>query len=356
MKTKLFFLAVACLLLFASNGQAQIRVSEQVGMEQPSMSPERQQFEQDLQKATMKGVFRGVWNGRGSSLVTTVIEITMRGDDPEVVNKVLGISKEQEEQLNNHMQSSMENIQEAFMKDAEMVKFIEVMQTLHDDKMPDADTAEKILETVEKITEMAGSLMSDAIDNALNEVLPPEQLQRINEILLANIEEMSFVSPDLFEILDLTDAQKQQMETIKKELEPEFEKTLDNWVNGIMTSPELKEDNPERKKIFDEIQSKGKAFATKFRTQMFDVLTDEQWERLVKLIDDPPEHALLFRKAWKKQSGEGEESKEPKKADVWVPGPNSWQPGDAIPEAYRIERNERRNFPRPKQPSPALSD
>ena len=29
----------------------------------------------------------------------------------------------------------------------------------------------------------------------------------------------------------------------------------------------------------------------------------------------------------------------------YIPGPNSWQPGQGIPEGYRQERNERRRFP-----------
>jgi Ni/Co efflux regulator RcnB len=36
------------------------------------------------------------------------------------------------------------------------------------------------------------------------------------------------------------------------------------------------------------------------------------------------------------------------KKEVWTPGPNSWQPGDPIPEGYRQERQMKRNFPRPK--------
>jgi hypothetical protein len=95
------------------------------------------------------------------------------------------------------------------------------------------------------------------------------------------------------------------------------------------------------------MQANGRAFAAQFKIQMFDVLTDEQWFRLQELIDNPPEHALLFRRHLRGQSDESEEPEEATVADEWVPGPNSWRPGDALFEEYRIERNTRqRQFPR----------
>jgi hypothetical protein len=99
--------------------------------------------------------------------------------------------------------------------------------------------------------------------------------------------------------------------------------------------------DPEYKKIRVALQSEGKAFATKFRIKMFDVLTDEQWARLQKLVDDPPEHAKTIRKKLKAESDEAD------KKEAWTPGPNSWRPGDPVPEEYRQQRNERRGrFPR----------
>ena len=88
---------------------------------------------------------------------------------------------------------------------------------------------------------------------------------------------------------------------------------------------------------------------------MFDVLMDEQWNRLQELIDHPPEYALMFIKELRESFGlvESEKSEEEGaegglSPSVWLPGPGSWRPGDAIPEAYRQERNTRGNFPRPE--------
>jgi hypothetical protein len=137
------------------------------------------------------------------------------------------------------------------------------------------------------------------------------------------------------------------MERIKMELEPEFEEILEHWVSTEFVLHEMEAEDPEYQRVYDEIQSKGRAFATRFNTLMFDVLTDAQWIRLQRLIDNPPEHALVFRRALKGLSDEDEKSTEPTRPEVWVPGPGSWRPGDAIPGEYRIERNTRlRQFPR----------
>jgi len=182
------------------------------------------------------------------------------------------------------------------------------------------------------------------------------------------------VSPQTFEVFNLTDAQKQQMKTIQKELEPAFEEFLEKLADGtaIFASKMFDEmqrqgrpddvsaawqqaiqrklmEDPVNKKIYDELMSQNREFSTLFKTKMFDVLTDEQWVRLQKLIDNPPEHAVLFRKHLKKQQGESEDTK---KTEMWIPGPGAWQPGQGIPEGYRIERNRRSGFPRGENPSP----
>jgi Ni/Co efflux regulator RcnB len=162
------------------------------------------------------------------------------------------------------------------------------------------------------------------------------------------------------------------MERIKKELEPEFEKHLNNFSDGnvIMTNKildafekqggknfedltkkapqiitRLKADDPQFKKTFEDIVTQSRLFTTQFKTKMFDVLTDEQWKRLQELIDTPPEYAKVLRKKLKEQIGESE------KTDAWAPGPNSWRPGDPIPEGYRQNRSKRR-FPGMDNQSP----
>jgi Ni/Co efflux regulator RcnB len=186
--------------------------------------------------------------------------------------------------------------------------------------------------------------------------------------------ELPILSPSMFNALNLTDEQKQQMDKIKKELESEFEQTIENYATGRLFMEKrvldefekegitnkdlmaegvaavmkkegemrrkLMESDPEFKKIYEEIQSRGKLFSTKLKMKMFDVLTDDQWERLQKLVDSPPGYAQMLGKKWREWMGESE------KTEAWQPGVHSWKPGDAIPEEYRQERNKRRQFPK----------
>jgi Ni/Co efflux regulator RcnB len=94
-------------------------------------------------------------------------------------------------------------------------------------------------------------------------------------------------------------------------------------------------------KIGNETEVIVKRFAVQFKTQMFDTLTDAQWLRLQNMVDNPTRPVKMMLDKMKA----GRENKE--KKDEWMPGPNSWRPGDPIPEQYRQERNERRQlFPR----------
>jgi hypothetical protein len=62
--------------------------------------------------------------------------------------------------------------------------------------------------------------------------LSPELRQKIQEAQLAAMGETATIVPSLFGVLNLTDAQREKMEQIKKELEPEFEKHLETYANN----------------------------------------------------------------------------------------------------------------------------
>jgi len=188
----------------------------------------------------------------------------------------------------------------------------------------------------------------------------------------------------MFEVLGLSPEQRQQLDEIVKETEPEFEKYIDKileWETNFQdrlhgdlmdimsTLPPLpmgpsQQEWEQRQQLADDVRKRILAellpeldAATEFRKRlgsaliikMFDVLTDEQYARVIDLIDNPPDYVVALLKRWREQSGESEESKEAEegeKSGAWVPGPGSWRPGDPIPGAYRIERETRRGFPR----------
>jgi len=370
MKPKLFFLTLSCLLLFAATSQAQMQMAPQTPQSQPSIDAFNRMLQTPMGQAVMRnGIKTGIrsfWEGNGASLMAIGL-----AQDPEV-RTALDLSDEQFQQIqtppgmemftNPEMRSLMEEMQALGPNLAGMFTGQEV----------DAETQTRFLNIQSRMTSLTVNLMADRIDN----LLTSEQKQKIQEAQLASMSEVPIVSIDAFEVLNLTDAQRQQMEAIKQELEPEFESNLEDVADGAMIMVEklfaeierqeeplnfldqgamqermqviqrrLMED-PEYKRIQDEMNAQSQAFSTQLRTRMFDVLTDEQWARLQELIDNPPAHAALMLRKLREQRGETEQAAEQPGGNFWQPGPGSWRPGDAIPEVYRIERNTRRPFPR----------
>jgi len=313
-------------------------------------------------KSTFKESLRSQWESR--SINSLIVMNFLRLDDP-VLRSAWDISDEQHQRIRASFQTGINDMRE---KNPEIRQLMDELITSNMSGAFFAEDADEA--TMVKIREMADKVpaaMTHAAAEAVNDVLTPEQRQKIKESQLANMGTMPVLSPNIFEALNLTDAQKQQMGDIKKELDPEFEKALENFadrelalwskvvdraVKAGKADIALGEDEPVRKmlmaedpefrKIQDELQSQSQAFAEKFRIKMFDVLTDEQWARLLELIDNPPEHALIFGKRLRERHGENAQAGQ----GGWQPGPGAWQPGDPIPEGYRIQRETRRQFPR----------
>ena len=214
----------------------------------------------------------------------------------------------------------------------------------------------------------------EKIDEEIADILTEEQKRQVQELMIAVIPEMPFFDPHIFEALDLTDEQRKQLAEIRKELEPEFEKLFDQMVeeqvrydemsdlwhteiNGVVadSTEELEKKREEiRERIREAYQAheerqlkRGREFSDRVKVRYYDVLTDEQLERLIGLIGNLPEWLMRLRMVEQKEVDEGKESGEQESPAVWTPGPNSWQPGDPLPAGYMQRRQERGRFPRP---------
>ena len=362
MKAKLLPVALSCLLLFSLSGYAQQLPPNFAELRQAPLT-------QQSMKIGMKTALRSFWDGNGRGLMTVGFLAL-----PEF-RQALNVSDEQYQEIQNAQMGLGAGLQDE-PEFQEIMAEMQAIATPDDPLMYNADeeTLNKFIGIQERMVSMVINHQADAIDS----LLTPEQKDKTATALLANMGEMPIVSPDLFEILDLTDEQREQMEAIKKELEPEFEQYLEEFVNasviiankmfdefekqgmlddlshlsgGQQKIAEFQEkaqalgkkmaaENPEFKRLQDEMNTKGKTFATQFQTKMFDVLNDEQWARLQELTDNPPEFAKVLREKLKEQRDAAETM------GGWQPGPNSWKPGDPIPEQYRQERKTRRGFPR----------
>jgi Ni/Co efflux regulator RcnB len=265
--------------------------------------------------------------------------------------------------------------------DPELKQHRDEMEKLMADGGPFGENAtqekqDRFLELQSQMQEKMMGKMQETMQNAIKENLTPEQMKKIKEAQISMMSTIPIVSPSMFEALDLSDAQKKQLDGIKKEMEPEFEKHVDKLVDlqmkmmekmqdaladldgkmGNMTPEERREymqniqenirkSNPDLQRAMDEMMKSGQAFSDKLKFKMFDVLTDAQWKRMTDLIDNPPEYMKKVMAEMRKQMGT-DDSRTNRSPSTWAPGPNSWKPGDAIPEQYRQQRIERGRFPR----------
>ena len=141
MKTKLFCIAVTCLFLFATIGQAQQRGGPYTFDELPELQegqaivhtpegymvmsldelssmPNANQMHMEMEaidaimveqfeKKMMMEVLRQFWDGRGANLLTLAV-----ANDDDAVRDALGISKEQMELIDKRMTTAMESAEE----------------------------------------------------------------------------------------------------------------------------------------------------------------------------------------------------------------------------------------------------
>jgi len=341
MKTKLVLIAVACLLFFSVMGHASVIRSTRGDHERP---------------------LRDFWHD--------IAYNTQVMSDPEF-RAIFGVSDEQHQKIRDVWLSAFQGGELGIRDTPEYREREALARAIYEQHRNTGLLLDHLLLRVDQETrdkydaldDKVGLLRSIALSKAIDDILTSEQKQQIKEAQLANMAYMPIVSPSMFEALNLTDAQKQQMEKIKQEHEPEFEKHLNNFVNDRIASRrklfealdilfdtnkdtlgeqkmmqaaqairERSLDDPEHKKAREEHQSQGRAFAAKYKTLIFDVLTDEQWIRLQELIDNPPEHAKIYGEKLKERMNRTEEG--------------LWRPSSAIPEGYRIERGTRGRFPR----------
>jgi hypothetical protein len=210
----------------------------------------------------------------------------------------------------------------------------------------------------------------EKVNGEVAEVFTTEQKQKYIELLIATMSVHPFLGASMFDALDLTDEQRLLLKMVKEELEPEYERMIDQVIDDAMwiektiqaalgdllqdisqedrgkkvqeAVARLTRENPEFKKKTERVVKQGREFHDRHKVQMFDVLTDEQMAKLARLVNNPPDALKKIVDKMKAALGEQE------KSAVWMPGPNSWQPGDPLPEGYLQVRQERRGrgFPR----------
>ena len=313
-----------------------------------------------FQEAQERPLYRALWNGQGA--FTGAIIFFRAGAESE-----LGLTEEQANRL-------------AFLrKDNELGK--DLMRRKFQEKDPELMAAHEASEAaipkddpyMERATEeqkkafVAANeaffkLPVEYMDREVAETLTPEQMEKVQALKLQLQPEMGLPSASMLEPLGLTDEQKEQMAAVKKEMEPEFEKLLDEMMElrkeelklmvetmtadiqeskpesveeimkAMRTASQKSSNNESLRKKYRENKERGSKFAARLKAKLMNVLTDEQLDKMQKMLDDTPDFAKKMLAGMRK-SREALE-----KSDKWQPGPDSWRPGDGTPEEFKLER------------------
>jgi len=341
-----------------------------VGLTTSVFAQSNNAMQQHVSRDMERQIMMSFWSGGGSNNMWGMLH----QDD---IREGLGISREQLQNIQDTKRATLLNDpcirqgQEEFQK--EMFKLMAEHGNPFDENASE-ETRQRFTELQEQMQMEVQAIVLEKQDSmmahAINENLTSDQLKRIGEFQISIMSEFPLISPSMFEVLDLSDDQKRQLDEIKKAMEPEYERHIDRMIDfrrksdgifqeildkkleGVIDSEEqerirretaadFRRTNQEFLRGWHETMESGKELADRLKIRMFDVLTDEQWERTLYLIDNPPDFAkpLIARMRERREAANASPGE-------WQPGPGSWRPGDAIPEAYRIERNTRRPFPR----------
>ena len=341
-----------------------------------SNAPARSTEVSQIRKNVFNSEMVDFWNGNYSILSATGL---LNDDD---FRAGVGISDEQRQIIQDagwHIGTISIIEGKAVAHDPDVQLIYDEKEKFRENSRAEGISEEIRLELQMKIDDLEmqmGEIVRIKKQNVINETLTPDQLQKVKEFQISMMSEFQFVSPNMFEALGLSDAQKEQLNGIKKDMESEFAKEANKWsdvqqklseklteainnleivpVEGVPESTtrselanklgvgkKVRDANPDLVREQMEAIESGKRLSETLKIKMFDVLTDEQWVRMVQLIDNPPDYVKKILRKWRPE--------EPKKSETWVPGPGAWQPGSSvIPEQYRQERNTRRPFPRGK--------
>jgi len=332
---------------------------------QSDMDAARRQMMANLEKQAWR---YDILNGHNASL--GVLQLLSH----DYVREGIGLSEEQAQKIHGEVMGT--SILVHMQNDPEYLPLKEEIEK-NNPWLPDATE-----ETLTKYADLQGR-MDEIVPRQhlrlIDENLTPEQKKKFYEFHISYMSETEYIFPGMFEALDLSDEQRKQFGDVQKNMEPELEKHIDliterwsKWEEKLdekvkaLTNPEEREKlrmdiiggkNDIAKQIWaelqpetDKIMESSKKLADELKVEMFDVLTDEQWERLLELIDNPPDYVkrvIAQRRAEREQQKKANAS-----SSGWQPGPNSWKPGDPVPEGYRQERQERSRFSRETRPSP----
>jgi len=251
----------------------------------------------------------------------------------------------------------------------ELMRVIEMQQAARIPDDPNFERATEEQKNAYREADMAmNTLALSAMQEAIVDTLTPEQMLQVRKLEMQLMPAMGIPFPSMFEPLGLTEEQKNEMEKITDAMKAEFEPLVleaatlkaDRIVavygslkgKSFASYDEYQKANDEsfrqyvssesfRKKNLD-VQERGVKLVTLLQNRLMNVLTDEQLDKMQKIMDEAPMFAKQFIARFKMQQiQQGFQ----KTAPTYTPGPDSWRPGMPMPVQFKEQRKSG-NFPR----------
>lgn len=175
------------------------------------------------------------------------------------------------------------------------------------------------------------SKMSDVAQD----VFTPEQMAKVAEIEFATFGgiDSPFINIDSMGVLELTDEQKKEIEEFQKETEDEKKEILNDISEFTQKIVKTGKFNLQDGKNFEE---KTKKFTQKVSDRMREILTEDQIAKAEQIIK---RQKVAMQKM---MGGMGA-------ATSWIPGADSWKPGQPILDSFQRDTERKPRFPRAKK-------
>ena len=366
MKTTTLFTTMLCLLLFAFAAHAQQQeppaeeLQRQFNEQLRFLQSPRKQLDEEAQE-----IAAGLspWNGQGTWMPLRII--VRSGGENE-----LGLTEEQKQQLPflyKENELGAEWYQQ--MREAPTPEYTQAMEALQAAMLPGDPFFERATEeqknAYREASMMSSNLWWESLQTDIEETLTPEQMLYVRKLEMQLMPALGIPFPSMFDPLDLTDAQKKEMNQIADAMKAEFEQltreaaalkaerivstyqllqgktfaSRDEFQQSLREVHRQFVPSAEMRKKSEDLQKQGIQFVTLLQNRLMNVLTDEQLDKMQAILDATPEFAKKVLTEFKKRQ------EEQAKAPDYVPGPDSWRPGMPVPAQFREER-QRGNFPR----------
>jgi len=317
-------------------------------------------------EAERLAAFRAPWNGQGIAVPFRLMMHPMFGGANE-----LGLTDEQQQRLSLYFGETGDNITDALLSaiDENTPEYAQAMEAVRATLLPDDRFFERATEEQKNAFREAETTLNGFVHAAtqekIQEILTPEQMLQLRKLEMQLLPVLGVPFPTMFEPLDLTDEQREEMRQIAEEMRAEYDQLI---LGIIMLESELEFSKYEslrgqsfasqeefqqayreirraaivpetQRKHFIEHMERGIKFTTLLQTRLMNVLTDEQLDMMQEILDNTPRFAQQRIATFKMMRMAAQLS------PTYIPGPDSWRPGAPTPIQIREER-QRSRFPR----------